>query len=66
MATLAARLGDREFVMGDRLTVPDIVLGHCAGWAVPAKFELPGGAVGAYVARLRARPALARALAAEG
>jgi glutathione S-transferase len=63
MATLDERLGDSDFVMGDRFTVPDLLLGHCAGWAVSAKFDLPGGRVGAYFDRLRARPALKRAMA---
>ncbi len=64
MTTLEARLGEREFVTGGRFTVPDLILAHCAGWAAAAKFPLPGGPVGAYFARLRARPALARAMAA--
>lgn len=63
METLAARLGDRPFVAGDAFTVPDLLLGHCAGWAEAAKFDLPDGPVGAYFARLRARPALAAAMA---
>lgn len=62
MATLATRLGDRPFVTGDTFTVPDLILGHCAGWAERAKFDLPTGPVGAYFERVRARPALARAL----
>lgn len=66
MATLERRLGDREFVMGTRFTVPDLILGHCAGWAAAAKFDLPGGPVGDYFARVRARPALARAMRAGG
>lgn len=64
METLEARLGAREFVAGDRFTVPDLILGHCAGWAAAAKFDLPGGRVGDYFARLRERPALARAMRA--
>lgn len=63
MTTLAGRLGDMDFVMGDTFTVPDLLLGHCAGWAEAAKFDLPGGRLGAYFARLRARPALAAAMA---
>lgn len=61
METLARRLGDRQHVMGDDFTVPDLLLGHCAGWAESAKFDLPGGTVGAYLARCRGRPALRRA-----
>lgn len=58
LETLEARLGDRPFVMGDTFTVPDIIIGHCAGWAVMAKFELPGeGPLHAYFKRLRDRPA---------
>ena len=62
MGTLERRLGDREFVTDLGFTVPDLLLGHCAGWAMAAKFALPGGAVGAYFERLRARPALAAAM----
>jgi glutathione S-transferase len=62
METLARRLGERAFVMGEDFTVPDLLLGHCAGWAESAKFDLPGGAAGAYLARCRARPALRRAM----
>ena len=61
MATLERRLGDRAFV-ADGFTVPDLLLGHCAGWAVAARFDLPGGTVGAYFDRLRARPALRAAM----
>jgi glutathione S-transferase len=63
MASLALRLGAGPYLMGERFTVPDLVLGHCAGWAETARFALPEGPVGAYLARVRARPALARALA---
>lgn len=62
MATLERRLGDRTFVTDLGFTVPDLLLGHCAGWAVSAKFALPGGTVGAYFERLRSRPALAAAM----
>ena len=62
MARLAAMVEGREFVAGDMFTVPDLLLGHCAGWAQAAKFDLPDGAAGEYLARMRARPALARAM----
>jgi glutathione S-transferase len=62
MQSLALRLGSNDFVMGAAFTVPDLLLGHCAGWAVNAKFDLPGGTVGAYFERVRARPALQAAL----
>ncbi len=63
MGTLEQRLGDNEFVMGDRITVPDLLISHCAGWALGQKFALPKGKVGDYLKRLRGRPAMKRALA---
>ena len=62
MAELDRRLGDQPFVTGDAFTVPDLLIGHCAAWAEAAKMTMPEGRVGAYLARLRARPALARAM----
>jgi len=61
MQRLERRLGDSPFVMGDKMTVPDILLGHCAGWARMAKFETPDGPVGDYIHRLTNRPAFQRA-----
>ncbi len=58
---LERRLGDRPFVMGATMTVPDILFGHCAGWARVAKFEIPDGPVRAYLRRLVDRPAFQRA-----
>ncbi len=62
MKTLETRLGDNEFVMGDKITVPDILIGHCAGWAKNIKYDLPEGKLGDYFDRVRSRPALKRAL----
>lgn len=61
MKTLSLRLGDRPYVMGETFTVPDILLGHCAGWAEAQGWDIPQANVAAYVARLRARPAFQRA-----
>lgn len=63
MKVLETRLGDNEFVMGEKISVPDLLISHCAGWALGQKFELPKGKVGDYLKRLRARPAMKRALA---
>lgn len=63
MKTLETRLGDNEFVMGEQITVPDLLISHCAGWALGMKFELPKGKLGDYFKRLRSRPAMKRALA---
>lgn len=57
MKALSARLGDKTYVMGDTYTVPDLLLGYCAGWAKAIGWDLPGGNVGAYFARIAERPA---------
>jgi len=62
MRTLAAHIDGREFIAGEMFTVPDLLLGHCANWAERAEFEIPAGPVADYLARMRARPALARAM----
>jgi len=61
MKTLEARLGDNEFVMGDTFTIPDLLLGHCANWAIGAKFDLPEGRVAEYFKRVNSRPGYQRA-----
>ena len=61
MKRLERRLGDGPFIMGDQMTVPDILIGHCSGWARVAKFEIPDGPVRDYFRRLVARPAFQRA-----
>lgn len=61
MKTLETRLGDKMFVMGDTFTVPDLLFGHCANWAMAAKFDLPDGPVGAYLQRVLSRDAYQRA-----
>lgn len=63
--SLEARLGDREFAMGDRFTAADVILGHCGQWARGAHFDIDSARVNAYFDRLLARPALARAKARE-
>ena len=60
MSALDARLGNNEYVMGDRFTIPDLIIGHCAGWTDNARFEIPKGNVSDYIKRLRDRPAYQR------
>jgi len=62
-ASLAKRMGDSPFVAGDQFTVADIVLTHCLIWAKTAKFEITEPVLQEYLARMRERPALQRALA---
>ena len=62
-ARLAARLGDAAFLMGDHMTVPDILLTQCLAWAASANFPETEPNLTAYRERLRARPAYQRAAA---
>lgn len=57
MTALSTRLADRQFVMGEKFTVPDLLLGHCAMWARAIGWAIPDGNVADYVARVHARPA---------
>lgn len=57
MQALSARLGSKPYVMGEEFTVPDLLLGHCGGWAKAVGWEIPTGNVSDYIARVRARPA---------
>jgi glutathione S-transferase len=61
--TLVARMGDGPFLMGARMTVPDIILTHCGVWAKTAKFPISEPKLSAYLDRLQARPAFRRAMA---
>lgn len=54
---LAALLGDKEFLMGDAFTVPDILATHCINWAFGGKYPVENEKVLAYGKRMRARPA---------
>ena len=51
------------FVMGEEMTVPDILLTHCGGWARMATFPEAPEAFRAYARRLAARPAYQAAAA---
>lgn len=63
MGFLEKRLGGKTYMMGDTFTVPDLLFGHCAGWAVNgAKWEIPAGIVANYAERVRSRPAFLRAM----
>lgn len=59
---IAERLSDAPFLMGTQITVPDILLAHCLGWAGVAKFDPPNARMQDYHATLRSRPAFERAL----
>ncbi len=62
----AKRLADRfagPYVMGDVMTVPDIILTHCLTWARAAKFEMTETVLLDYYDRMQVRPAYTVALA---
>ena len=54
---------DGPYLMGDTMTIPDIILVHCGGWAYNAIFPLENEAFKAYTKRLRERDAFKRAAA---
>lgn len=60
---LADRLGENDFLMGNSITVPDLLAVHCIGWAFGAGFPSIPDTLKAYSKRLRARPTFRAALA---
>ena len=54
-----------EFLMGDKMTVADILLAHCLNWATNAKFNIPRKELLDYRKRMISRPAFQRVLALE-
>ncbi|MNT22567.1 Glutathione S-transferase GST-6.0 [compost metagenome] len=64
MTRLLEALWEGPWLMGDRFTVADVLIGSTVGWAREHLPESP--LLDAYVERLAARPAHARALARDG
>ncbi len=61
---LEKRLGDQPYMMGDTFTVPDLLFGHCSGWAINgAGWDIASKPVKDYAERVRARPACLKAWA---
>ncbi len=56
-AALVRDMGDGPYLLGQELSVPDIILGHCLGWAIVAKFGVSEIALSSYLDRVKARPA---------
>lgn len=63
---LVGRMGAGPFLMGEVMTVPDIICTHCGNWAIAAKFPVTEPALAAYLKRMRARPAFRAANASGG
>lgn len=60
------RLADRiagPFLMGETLTIADIICGHCLNWGAGIKFPITQDPVVAYHARTRDRAAFQRLMA---
>ncbi|MEL6550617.1 MAG: glutathione S-transferase family protein [Pseudomonadota bacterium] len=59
---LAARI-EGPFLMGETMTIPDIIAVHCLGWALVAKFPMERQDLKDYAKPIRAREAYKRAQA---
>jgi glutathione S-transferase len=64
-ATLAAQLGDRAFLVGERMTIADAYLFVMLRWAAHHEIEVPKQ-FESYSVRMKQLPSVARALAEEG
>jgi glutathione S-transferase len=53
---------DGPFVAGEQMTIADILLSHCMGWAANAKFDVTNPRLIAHNEMMRARPAFEAAL----
>ncbi|WP_224816847.1 glutathione S-transferase family protein [Hasllibacter sp. MH4015] len=62
--TVAGRMdADGPFVLGEQITLADILLSHCIGWARNAKFEVTNARLLDHDAMMKARPAFKAAVA---
>jgi glutathione S-transferase len=67
LGLIEQQLAGRTWLTGEQFTVADAYLFTVAGWAKWVKFDLsPWPALGAYLGRVAARPAVQAALKAEG
>jgi glutathione S-transferase len=64
-ATIAAQLGDKPFLVGDRMTIADPYLVVMLMWAAKFEIEVPERLSG-YLAQMKTRPSVAKALTDEG
>ena len=62
-ARLGDVLGDGPFLMGETMTIPDLLLAHCMRWAGNANFPATDARLLAHRGRMIARPAFERAVA---
>ena len=60
--TLMDRFSEGPFLMGEVMTVPDIILTHCGNWALAAKFPFTQHRLSDYLSMMRDRPAFKQAM----
>lgn len=58
---IEGRMSDGPNLMGDKFTIPDIILTQIGGWARVSKFEIPDGKLRDYFRRQIKRPAYIKA-----
>lgn len=63
MQALSQRLGDAEYLAGDRFTIPDLLACHLVGWGERAGFDFGHSNLTDHAARMMERPAYERAAA---
>ena len=61
--TLVHRMAEDGFLMGEVMTVPDLILTHCLTWALTARFPITEHRLTDYLEIMRARPGYLRAQA---
>ena len=59
--TLVRRMAGGPYLLGETMTVPDIILTHCGIWADVAGFPITEQRLAVYLDRMQSRPALERA-----
>lgn len=57
ISLIEGRMGDGPNLMGEKFTIPDIILSHIGGWARVSKFDVPDGKLKEYFRRQIKRPA---------
>ena len=60
---IEGRMSDGPNLMGEKFTIPDIILTQIGGWARVAKFDVPDGKLKDYFRRQIKRPAYIKASA---
>jgi glutathione S-transferase len=60
---LMDRFSEGPYLMGEVMTVPDIILTHCGNWALAAKFPIVQHRLSDYLTMMRERAAFKRAMA---